>query len=68
MAKLSDSSGKTICHDKAFVRALRKAFDLPHIKKPVNIIRELIGSLFTFLIPKSFAAFANSACLIADAG
>ncbi|HFR2641376.1 TPA: hypothetical protein ACHU95_004337, partial [Shigella sonnei] len=24
---------KTICHDKAFVRALRKAFDLPHIKK-----------------------------------
>ncbi|WP_241250061.1 hypothetical protein, partial [Citrobacter freundii] len=22
-----------ICHDKAFVRALRKAFDLPHIKK-----------------------------------
>lgn len=46
VAKLSDSPGKTICHDKAFVRALRKAFDLPHIKKPVNIIRELIGSLF----------------------
>ena len=33
VAKLSDSHGKTICHDKAFVRALRKAFDLPHIKK-----------------------------------
>ncbi|ELO0858341.1 nicotinate phosphoribosyltransferase [Citrobacter amalonaticus] len=33
VAKLSDSPGKTICHDKAFVRALRKAFDLPHIKK-----------------------------------
>jgi nicotinate phosphoribosyltransferase len=29
VAKLSDSPGKTICHDKAFVRALRKAFDLP---------------------------------------
>lgn len=25
--------GKTICHDKAFVRALREAFDLPPIKK-----------------------------------
>ncbi|WP_227668740.1 hypothetical protein, partial [Klebsiella variicola] len=23
----------TICHDKAFVRALRKAFDLPPVKK-----------------------------------
>ncbi|MTH46772.1 nicotinate phosphoribosyltransferase [Intestinirhabdus alba] len=33
VAKLSDSPGKTICHDKAFVRALRKAFDLPHIRK-----------------------------------
>ena len=33
VAKLSDSPGKAICHDKAFVRALRKAFDLPHIKK-----------------------------------
>ncbi|MGT7018071.1 nicotinate phosphoribosyltransferase [Escherichia coli] len=33
VAKLSDSPGKTICHDKAFVQALRKAFDLPHIKK-----------------------------------
>lgn len=33
VAKLSDSPGKTICHDKAFVRALRKAFDLPPIKK-----------------------------------
>ncbi len=43
VAKLSDSPGKTICHDKAFVRALRKAFDLPHIKKAVNIIRELMG-------------------------
>lgn len=36
VAKLSDSPGKTICHDKAFVRALRKAFDLPQVKKPVN--------------------------------
>lgn len=33
VAKLSDSPGKTICHDKAFVRALRKAFDLPNVKK-----------------------------------
>lgn len=33
VAKLSDSPGKTICHDKAFVRALRKAFDLPGVKK-----------------------------------
>ena len=33
VAKLSDSPGKTICHDKAFVRALRKAFDLPPVKK-----------------------------------
>lgn len=33
VAKLSDSPGKTICHDKAFFRALRKAFDLPQVKK-----------------------------------
>lgn len=33
VAKLSDSPGKTICHDKAFVRALRKAFALPGVKK-----------------------------------
>lgn len=33
VAKLSDSPGKTICHDKAFVRALRKAFDLPQVQK-----------------------------------
>ncbi len=33
VAKLSDSPGKTICHDKAFVRALRKAFSLPQVKK-----------------------------------
>lgn len=33
VAKLSDSPGKTICHDKAFVRALRKAFDLPKASK-----------------------------------
>lgn len=33
VAKLSDSPGKTICEDKAFVRALRKAFDLPRIRK-----------------------------------
>ncbi|MBV7403626.1 nicotinate phosphoribosyltransferase [Enterobacter sp. ENT03] len=33
VAKLSDSPGKTICHDKAFVRALREAFDLPLVKK-----------------------------------
>ncbi|QSW36822.1 nicotinate phosphoribosyltransferase [Leclercia pneumoniae] len=33
VAKLSDSPGKSICHDKAFVRALRKAFDLPQVKK-----------------------------------
>ncbi|MFP1483254.1 hypothetical protein ACLB1S_11255 [Escherichia coli] len=67
VAKLSDSPGKTICHDKAFVRALRKAFDLPYLKKPVNIIRQSEPASFLPLIPKSFAAFANSACLIADA-
>ncbi|MBV4412187.1 nicotinate phosphoribosyltransferase [Enterobacteriaceae bacterium YMB-R22] len=33
VAKLSDSPGKTICEDKAFVRALRKAFDLPKVSK-----------------------------------
>lgn len=33
VAKLSDSPGKTICHDKDFVRALRKAFDLPKVRK-----------------------------------
>lgn len=33
VAKLSDSPGKTICQDKAFVQALRKAFDLPPVKK-----------------------------------
>ncbi len=33
VAKLSDSPGKTMCHDKAFVRALRKAFDLPEVRK-----------------------------------
>lgn len=33
VAKLSDSPGKTICMDKAFVRALRKAFSLPEVKK-----------------------------------
>ncbi|MGL5386874.1 MAG: nicotinate phosphoribosyltransferase [Serratia sp. (in: enterobacteria)] len=33
VAKLSDSPGKTICQDPAFVKALRKAFDLPLVKK-----------------------------------
>ena len=33
VAKLSDSPGKTICEDQAFVRALHKAFDLPFVKK-----------------------------------
>lgn len=33
VAKLFDSPGKTICYDKAFVWALRKAFDFLHIKK-----------------------------------
>lgn len=33
VAKLSDSPGKTICQDKAFVKALRKAFALPLVKK-----------------------------------
>lgn len=36
VAKLSDSSGKTMCHDKAFVRALRKAFDLPLVVKKAS--------------------------------
>ncbi|MEC5341778.1 nicotinate phosphoribosyltransferase [Brenneria populi] len=33
VAKLSDSPGKTICQDKAFVSELRKAFDLPRVRK-----------------------------------
>lgn len=33
VAKLSDSPGKTLCHDKAFVRALRKAFAVPQIRQ-----------------------------------
>lgn len=33
VAKLSDSPGKTICHDQSFVRALQKAFDLPAIRR-----------------------------------
>ncbi|OSN02765.1 MULTISPECIES: nicotinate phosphoribosyltransferase [Lonsdalea] len=33
VAKLSDSPGKTICHDPAFVSALREAFDLPQVRK-----------------------------------
>ncbi|WP_431222925.1 nicotinate phosphoribosyltransferase [Serratia sp. L9] len=33
VAKLSDSPGKTICQDQAFVKALCKAFDLPLVKK-----------------------------------
>ena len=46
VAKLSDSPGKTICHDKAFVRALRKAFDLPLIKKSqFSAYGSLYGSL-----------------------
>ncbi|AJJ28679.1 TPA: nicotinate phosphoribosyltransferase [Yersinia enterocolitica] len=33
VAKLSDSPGKTICHDPAFVDELREAFALPLVKK-----------------------------------
>ncbi|EKN4206865.1 nicotinate phosphoribosyltransferase [Yersinia ruckeri] len=33
VAKLSDSPGKTICQDPAFVDELREAFDLPLVKK-----------------------------------
>ena len=33
VAKLSDSPGKTICEDQAFVVALHKAFDLPLARK-----------------------------------
>ncbi|CPR20765.1 nicotinate phosphoribosyltransferase [Brenneria goodwinii] len=33
VAKLSDSPGKTICQDQAFVSELRKAFDLPRVRK-----------------------------------
>ncbi|MBJ7220571.1 MULTISPECIES: nicotinate phosphoribosyltransferase [unclassified Brenneria] len=33
VAKLSDSPGKTICQDQAFVCELRKAFALPRVKK-----------------------------------
>lgn len=51
VAKLSDSPGKTICHDKAFVRALREAFDLPPIKKSELIfLRSLSGSFFLYYL------------------
>ncbi|EMH4162159.1 nicotinate phosphoribosyltransferase [Pluralibacter gergoviae] len=33
VAKLSDSPGKTICHDQDFVRALREAFEISPVKK-----------------------------------
>jgi nicotinate phosphoribosyltransferase len=33
VAKLSDSPGKTICQDPAFVKALRQAFELPRVRK-----------------------------------
>ncbi|HFF4651489.1 TPA: nicotinate phosphoribosyltransferase [Yersinia enterocolitica] len=33
VAKLSDSPGKTICHDPAFVDELREAFAMPLVKK-----------------------------------
>lgn len=33
VAKLSDSPGKTICQDQAFISALREAFHLPAVKK-----------------------------------
>ncbi|GKW22798.1 nicotinate phosphoribosyltransferase [Pectobacterium polonicum] len=33
VAKLSDSPGKTICQDQNFVCELRKAFDLPRVRK-----------------------------------
>ncbi|MFB6434717.1 MAG: nicotinate phosphoribosyltransferase [Candidatus Malihini olakiniferum] len=33
VAKLSDSPGKTICYDAAFISALRNAFDLPQVIK-----------------------------------
>ncbi|PHM37921.1 nicotinate phosphoribosyltransferase [Xenorhabdus innexi] len=35
VAKLSDSPGKTICEDVEFVTRLRKAFDIPEMKKAV---------------------------------
>ncbi|XPE50522.1 hypothetical protein ACNKHL_05480 [Shigella flexneri] len=64
---LSDSPGKTTATIKRLFGRCAKRSTFRILKKPVNIIRELIGSLFLPLIPKSFAAFANSACLIADA-
>lgn len=33
VAKLSDSPGKTICHDQSFVKALQKAFELPPVRQ-----------------------------------
>lgn len=36
VAKLSDSPGKTICQDQAFVSELRKAFDLPALKSQLT--------------------------------
>lgn len=33
VAKLSDSPGKTICQDPAFIQELRQAFDLPHVQQ-----------------------------------
>ncbi|MGP4123922.1 MAG: nicotinate phosphoribosyltransferase [Sodalis sp. (in: enterobacteria)] len=36
VAKLSDSPEKTVCHDKTFVRALRKAFGVPLVIKKAS--------------------------------
>jgi len=33
VAKLSDSPGKSMCQDKDFIQALRKAFDVPLVRK-----------------------------------
>lgn len=37
VAKLSDSPGKTICHDESFVKALEKAFDLNRITRASQV-------------------------------
>lgn len=42
VAKLSDSPGKTICHDKSFIRALHQAFNLPMLVKPLTVTNSTV--------------------------
>ncbi len=66
VAKLSDSPGKTICHDKAFVRALRKAFDVPRVVKRLVESApgcECAGSFFLIYYDLPVEAIINAAAI-----